>query len=577
MFITRAVTIACLVFFVGQGFCYSPNNVVTPSANAIASAHPLATKAGMKIMRQGGNAFDAAIAVMATLAVVSPYHSGIGGGGFVLVHEAKTKKNIFIDAREVAPAKAHTKMYLDDKGNVIENASLIGPLAAGIPGEPAAIVYLSKHFGRLSLAQDLAPAIELAERGFKLDQQFIDFLLMRNNLANLNKYPSSKAVFTDNGKRLTVGHLFVQKDLARTLKHIAKEGNKGFYQGETAKELVDSVTAAGGVWTLADLANYRVKIRNPLIGHYQNTEIITAPPPSAGGISLITMLNILQAYWLQEQTQLHRIHYIIEAMRLAFWDRANYMGDPDFVSIPVKELTSTKHAAYLRKFIHADKATPSDTLPNGKYLKPGKSANTTHFSILDTQGNRVAATVTVNYIFGSSFVAGKTGVLLNDEMDDFSTKPGSLNVFGLIGNKENEIQPGKRPVSSMSPTFLVSKQRIAILGTPGGSRIPTMILLATLEYMQFKGVVGMVSALRYHHQFVPDVVQFEPGAFSALIQKQLTKMGYHLYPLDDYYGDMQLVEWNRTNNIVFAASDPRHVGLAVVDSSPQRIGYGVNH
>lgn len=543
----------------------------TPPGYAVASAHPLATNAGLEILAAGGNAFDAAIAVATTLAVVEPYHSGLGGGGFWLLHQESNHKNIFIDGREVAPAAAHKKMFLDAKGNVIPGFSLNGGMAAAIPGQPAALAYIAKHYGRLPLSKTFAPAIKLAREGFLVDKQFHYFSTMPDRLQQLRNYPASAEIFLKNGQPYDIGDRLVQADLANTLSLIAEKGDQAFYTGELAQKLVAGDNGAGGVWTLKDLADYKIKIREPLVGAYHNMLIITAPPPSAGGIALLTMLNILSQYQLSSFTKVKWIHYVIESMRLAYWQRDEFLADPDFVKIPVSKLISAENAKMLSALISPDKATPSTSL-KGAVHKP-QHVETTHFSILDSEGNRVAATLTVNFIFGSSVVAKGTGVLLNDEMDDFSTKVGEENVFGLVGSDKNSIAPGKRPLSSMTPTFLEMPGRVAILGTPGGSRIPTMVLLASLLFNDGYGAISMVSAMRFHHQYLPDVVQFEPDTFPDFIQQGLKAMGYQLMPLQQYYGDMQAITWNKETNQLSAASDPRNIGLAAtVVTSTQ--GYG---
>jgi gamma-glutamyltranspeptidase/glutathione hydrolase len=549
---------------------------VLPSGYAIASAHPLATNAGLSILAQGGNAFDAAVAVASTLAVVAPYHSGLGGGGFWLLHLEEKHKNIFLDGREVAPQSAHANMYLDSLGQVIKGLSLNGGLAAAIPGQPAALVYIAKNYGRLPLTQSLAPAIKLAKEGFIVDKRIKHYSTMEDRLEQLRKYPATAAIFLKNNRPYELGDILVQKDLAQTLSLLATKGNQGFYGGKIARLLVKSVNAAGGNWKLEDLTQYKIKLREPLIGAYHNMLVITAPPPSAGGISLLTMLNILSNYPLPSFNKIQWIHYLIESMRLAYWQRDQYLGDPDFVNIPIKKLISSENAKYLRQLINPDKHTPSEQLRGGNTHPNSRHMNTTHFSIIDTQGNRVSATLTINYIFGSSVVAEGTGVLLNDEMDDFSTAIGVKNVFGLMGSDKNKIAPGKRPLSSMTPTFLELPGRVAILGTPGGSRIPTMMLLASLLFNESYGAITMVSSMRFHHQYLPDLVQFEPDTFPSIVQEGLKAMGYQLMPLKQYYGDMQVITWDKEQNYVTAASDPRHPGLATVVTN-KTMGYGVNY
>ncbi|BCA96725.1 gamma-glutamyltranspeptidase [Legionella antarctica] len=543
-----------------------------PPGYAIASAHPLATNAGLEILAQGGNAFDAAVAVAATLAVVAPYHSGLGGGGFWLLHHEKNHKNIFIDGRETAPKKASKNMFLGGDGNVIPGLSLNGGLAAAIPGQPAAMAYIAKHYGQLPLEKSLAPAIKLAKEGFPVDTQFRHFSQMGDRLILLKKYPATAAIYLKNNQPYALGDRLIQTDLAKTLSSIATKGEQGFYTGEIAKLLVKGVNAAGGIWTLEDLADYKIKLREPLVGAYHNMLVITAPPPSAGGVGLLTMLNILANYHLSSFSKLKWVHYLVESMRLTYWQRDQFLGDPDFLTVPVNKLISAENAKLLSSLIAPDKAIDSKLLQG---TAPNKeNPNTTHFSIIDSEGNRVSATTTVNYIFGSSVVAAGTGVLLNDEMDDFATKSGEQNVFGLVGSEKNAIAPGKRPLSSMTPTFLELPGRVAILGTPGGSRIPSMVLIASLIFNDSYGAISMVSAMRFHHQYLPDVIQFEPDTFSAAIQEGLKAMGYQLMPLRKNYGDMQAITWDKDSNILTATSDPRDIGLAaaVVTSLG---GYGI--
>ncbi|CEG55913.1 gamma-glutamyltransferase [Legionella fallonii] len=553
---------------------YSQSYPDHPPGYAVASAHPLATNAGLEVLNQGGNAFDAAIAVAATLAVVAPYHSGLGGGGFWLLHLEQEHKNIFIDGRETAPKAASQDMYLGADGKVIPELSLNGGLAAAIPGQPAALVYMAKNYGRLPLSKTLAPAIKIAEEGFFVDHQFRYFSSMGDRLAVLRKYPATAAIFLKNNQPYGLGERLVQTDLAHTLSVIAEKGDQGFYHGDIAKRLVQGVNAAGGIWTPEDLANYKIKLREPLVGAYHNMLIITAPPPSAGGIGLLTMLNILANYPLSSFSKLKWVHYLVEAMRLTYWQRDQFLADPDFVNIPVEHLISAENAKQLGTFINPDKALDSKTL-QGSSATP-KNTSTTHYSIIDAEGNRVSATITVNFIFGSGVIAEGTGVLLNDEMDDFSSKVGEQNVFGIVGSDKNTIAPGKRPLSSMTPTFLELPGRVAIFGTPGGSRIPTMALLASLIFNDSYGAISMVSAMRFHHQYLPDVIQFEPDTFSSEIQEGLKAMGYQLMPLAQNYGDMQAITWDKEGNFLTVASDPRNIGLAAKVTSSSG-GYGVKY
>lgn len=547
-----------------------------PPGYAVATANAMATNAALEILAQGGNAFDAAVAASAMLGVVEPYHSGLGGGSFWLLHSAKDHKNIFIDGRETAPLSATKDMFLDAKGQLIPNASLTGGLSAAIPGHPAALIYVNKHYGKLPLAKVLAPAIARAEKGFLVDRQYYRISHMTDRQKMLAKYPASAAIFLKNGQVYQIGDRLIQNDLANTLKTIALKGNDGFYKGEIAEKLVKGANAAGAQWSLKDLAQYRIIIREPLIGAFHNMLVITAPPPSAGGIALLTMLNILSAYPLDTFNKVQWTHYLLESMKLAYWQRNEFLGDPDFIKIPTERLISADNAKYLRGLISEHKALSSSSLLTNSPTPSSTHNNTSHLSIIDREGNRVAVTMTINYIFGSSVVPEGTGVLLNDEMDDFSAQIGQQNVFGIVGNEENAIAPGKRAVSTMTPTFLEMPNRIAILGTPGGSRIATMMLLASLIFHEGNGAISMVSGMRFHHQYMPDVVQFEPDTFNETTIKKLKSMGHTLMPLSQYYGDMQAITWDKNTKIITAASDPRGIGQSASITFKDK-GYGVKY
>lgn len=530
----------------------------TPSTSAIASAHPIATAAGHKILAAGGNAFDAAIAVSATLAVVEPAGSGIGGGGFWLLHRAKDNFQTMVDGRERAPLAAHRDMYLDENGAVIKGLSMNGPLAAGIPGEPAALVHIAEKYGRLPLSKSLAPAIRVARDGFAIDERYRKLAGFR--LQQMRRDSETAAIFLHNNEAPPVGHIIKQPDLAKTLEAIATNGRAGFYKGEVAKKMIAAVRKAGGIWSQQDLDEYQVHERQPIYGEYKGIRITSAAPPSSGGIALLTMLNILSGYDLDKMDEITRIHTIVEAMRRAYRDRAEYLGDPDFVDIPTDKLTHPIYAAGLRNSIRLDRATDSSNLPGVVQNNAGE--DTTHFSILDQEGNRVAATLSINYPFGATFTPPGTGVLLNNEMDDFSSKPGMPNAYGLVGAETNAIAPGKRPLSSMTPTFLETDDRLAILGTPGGSRIITMVLLGALEFAADKPVTDWVSRDRFHHQFLPDSIQFETGTLTETQQQQLKSLGHELKVINRKYGNMQAILWHKTDNRIDAASDPRGSGTA---------------
>jgi len=537
------------------------DRLLAPSGpqHAVASAHPMATQAGIDILNQGGNAFDAAVAVSATLAVVEPYSSGMGGGGFWLLHSAKDNLDVMIDGREVAPQRAHRDMYLDEFDEVIPQLSLTGPLAAGIPGQPAALVHISKKYGRLPLKTVLMPAISAAQNGFKVTRAYQRMAKFRRNA--LRKSPAAAAIFLHEGDVPEQGYIIKQKDLAKTLMAIADKGVDGFYAGEVANALVNGTQAAGGIWTKQGLAAYKVIERKPLVGQFGDYTVTSVAPPSSGGVALISILNMLEHGQWASLSALDRKHLLIETMRRAYRDRALYLGDRDFITIPVSHLISKDYAKQLGADIDMSKATASDDLPGLDVEAKGN--HTTHFSIIDKEGNRVAATLSVNYPFGSCFVPPGTGVLLNDEMDDFSLKPGVPNGYGLVGADANAIEPGKRMLSSMSPTFVESEDKLAILGTPGGSRIISMVLHGILGVVEGKTASEVVSIPRFHHQYLPDEVQYEKASFNATQANELVSRGHRLRSLKSTYGNMQIILIDKGK--VSAASDPRGEGLAIVE------------
>ena len=543
----------------------------------VASANPLATEVGIDILKLGGNAFDAAVAVTAALAVVEPAGSGLGGGGFWLLHDAASGKDMMLDGREKAPLAASRDMYLDSDGKVIGKLSIDGALAAGIPGEPAALVWLAENFASLPLPVLLQPAIRLAEEGFPVGPHYRRLAGFR--LDALNASPAAAGIFLVDGEVPAENTLIVQRDLANTLRMLASAGHDGFYRGEVAQKLVDGVRNAGGIWTLEDLSAYRVKLREPVVAHYKGMKITSATLPSSGGLVLAQALNILAGLDLEALAEADSsgdssadstpdssadfVHLAVEAMRRAYRDRAEYLGDSDFVEVPFAMLLARHYADGQRQSIRLDRATPSNLLaPTRK--EPPKGADTTHFSVIDAAGNRVAATLSVNYPFGSGLAPAGTGVLLNDEMDDFSAKPGEPNVYGLVGAEANAIAGGKRMLSSMSPTFLESGERIAALGTPGGSRIISMVLLAALEFHRGADASEIVNRPRFHHQYLPDAIQFEPGALAPQTIDELTARGHKMDPKDRTWGNMQAVIRDKSDGRVTAASDRRGEGAAAV-------------
>ncbi|EIL92915.1 gamma-glutamyltransferase [Rhodanobacter spathiphylli] len=523
-----------------------------PGHAAIASANFHATEAGLEVLARGGNAFDAAVAVAATLSIVEPESSGIGGGFMAVLHRASDGHDVFIDARETAPAAVDAQDYLNPDGSPDRDTALKGPLSAGIPGEPAGLVLIAKRYGRLPLAQSLAPAIRIAREGFEPDERLREAIAGMQE--DLQRWPASAAKYLPGGKPPAAGVIWKDPDQARTLELIASHGDQGFYHGETARKLVAAVRAAGGNWTLADLASYRAKERTPITVDYRGYRIVTAPPPSSGGVAIAEILNILSGYDLTKMDAATRTHYVIEAMRRAFRDHNDYLGDPDFVKMPLDMLLSPFYADGLRQSILPDKATPSSMLPRAEAAEPGM--HTTHFSIIDADGNMAAVTSTVNYTMGSSFVAEGTGVLLNDEMDDFALVPDKPNVYGLLGSKANAPVGGKRMLSSMSPSLVIGADRTAVIGSPGGSTIITQVLEGILHFIDGESAQQIAAHKRFHHQYLPDVVNVETGVFDAATSDALTKMGYTLKPREAW-GFMNVVTWDRKANQLDAASDPR--------------------
>lgn len=544
-----------LVLLPAAGWAEPPR----PSAAAIASAHPLATGAGHEILARGGNAFDAAVAVAAALAVVEPWNSGLGGGGFFLLHRARDGFEIMIDARERAPLAATRDMYLRN-GRPVAALSIDGALAAGIPGTPAALVHLANKYGKLPLQQALAPAIRLARDGFPVTPPYSKMLL-RQHMRLTDHFPETARVYLKEGLIPAPGDIAKQPELAQTLHRLAEKGHAGFYDGATAERLVQGVRDAGGIWSIKDLAEYRVVEREPVRGTYRGVHVTSASLPSSGGVVLVQMLKLLQGFDLDAMSKARRDHTVIESMRLAYRDRARHLGDPDFVRADVEHLLDPAYAAKLRDEMR--KPEPAPVSSPAKAV--GEGANTTHFSIIDREGNRVAATLSLNTPFGSGFMPPGTGVVLNNEMDDFAVKPDAPNTYGLVGGDANAIAPGKRPLSSMTPTFLESDDVVVVLGTPGGSRIITMVLQATLEFAHGRGgPKEWVSLPRFHHQYLPDMVTHEPRAFDDNEMRTLRGFGHRLEAVRGGYGNMQAVAWYKKTGKLEAASDPRGEGAAVV-------------
>jgi gamma-glutamyltranspeptidase/glutathione hydrolase len=522
---------------------------------AIASAHPLATAAGHDILSRGGNAFDAAVAVAAVLAVVEPYASGLGGGGFFLMHRARDGHQVMVDARETAPAAVKPSWYVDGSGKPVPGATTRGGTAAGIPGTPAALIHVAERYGALPLSVSLAPAIRHARDGFPVDERYARIVGLRERF--LQGLPAAARLFLEDGRTPRPGWQLRQPELAATLERLVKQGRDGFYGGPVAHSLVESVNRAGGAWRASDLAGYRVVERQPLRFQFRGATITTAALPSAGGIALAQCLQMLEHLGTRGTRDPREAHLVVETLRRAFHDRAQYLGDRDFAEVPVDRLTSNAHARRLAASIRPDAATRSESL--GEEVPAAAGTSTTHLSIVDAAGNRVAATLTINLLFGSGIVADGTGVLLNNEMDDFSLRPDLPNAFRLRGGQANAVAPGKRPLSSMTPTFVENEKGVLVLGAPGGSRIVSQVLLAVLDYLGADTIdlASIVGARRYHHQWWPDRIEIEPAGFPLEWRAALEARGHRVEFARRRWGNMQAVFQSRQTGQSQAASDPR--------------------
>ena len=543
--------ILSILFYSGAIF----SNELFQFKGAVVTSNALATEAGEKILAEGGNAYDAATTISAMLSVVEPFASGLGGGAFWLIYDAKSNKYKMLDARETAPLQSHKNMYLDENEDIIKNISKLGPLSAGIPGIPAVLSYVNDKYGSKKLSTLLDPAYKAAINGFPVNERYLKGANYKKEW--LKKYKETEAIFLDKGEVPQKGWILKQADLARTIKKIMKDGHKSFYTGSFAKKMVESVQSNGGIWTEEDLNRYKVLEREPVRSTYKGISIIAPGLPSSGGLVLSNALNILAGYELDKLSLTAQKHLIIESLRRAYYERAIKMGDPDFMDNSLEFLLTPSYAAKQRESININYATDNQTLEFADPPYQGQGNDTTHFSVIDKFGNRVAVTQSINFWFGSAFVPKGTGVLLNNEMDDFSIKPGTENGYGLIGYDANAVEPGKRMLSSMTPTFLESERGFVILGTPGGSRIISMILLATLEWINGGDAKSMVSLPRFHHQYHPDYVLYEEEAFMSSEIDKLESMGHTFKKSNRQFGNMQIIMWEHENNIIEVASDPR--------------------
>ena len=486
---------------------------VWAKSGMVSSQQRLATDVGVSILEQGGNAVDAAVAVGYALAVVYPRAGNIGGGGFMVVYMAETKEVVTIDYREMAPAKAHADIFLDNDNNVDRNKALFHGLSTGVPGSVMGMELALKTYGSMTLKQVMAPAINLAENGYIVTHDFARSL--KGLKKRMEKWLSTMAIFQKpNGVLFQEGDLFVQKDLAKTLRIIADEGSKGFYQGEVAEKIAAAIQKAGGLMTVEDLANYKALIRKPVTTNYRGYDVYSMPPPSSGGIHLVQILNMLENSDIGEMghNSAATIHQMAESMKYAYADRSEYLGDPDYYKVPMKALIDKAYAKSLFEKIDPLKALPSDEIKPGK-LTPYESDQTTHYSVVDKWGNSVSTTTTLNLSYGSGLVADGTGVLMNNEMDDFSSKPGEPNAYGLLGGVANAIEAGKRPLSAMTPTIVLKDGKpYLITGSPGGSRIITTTLQIVMNVIDHHmNIAEASSAQRIHHQWYPDEIRIERG------------------------------------------------------------------
>ena len=549
----------------------------------VVSVHELASRAGVEVMHAGGNAIDAAVATGFALAVVHPQAGNLGGGGFMLIRTTDGRVH-FIDYREKAAAAATANMYLDAQGNVIENASVVGYKSIGVPGSVAGMVYAEKHYGKLTLIQVMAPAIKLARDGYALAWQDARYLRDKD----LKKFSASRRIFQREGNYYQPGEVLRQPELARTLERIAKDPDD-FYHGAMAHELVASLQKGGAVITADDLAHYEVKEREPVRGTYRGYEIVSAPPPSSGGTALMEILNILEGFDLAKtgDRSAASVHLTAEAFRRAFYDRAEFMGDPDFSKIPVAQLIDKKYGTAWRESIDPAHATPSKDLKRPAIFSeleqyaaqhPQPSAvrepeHTTHYSVVDSDGNAVSVTTTLNDNFGSRVTAEGLGFLLNDEMDDFASKPGAPNLYGLIQGPANAIGPGKRPLSAMTPTIVLKDGRLfLVLGSPGGARIITTvanILVGVVDYGM--NIQEAVNAPRFHNQWMPDMVNveqwFSPDAVSLLQQ-----MG-HKVEIGETVAGEWLPYWSDGECIAIDLKTNERLGASDVRNNGKPVGY----
>lgn len=528
----------------------------------VASQEALASRTGVEILKQGGNAVDAAVAVAFSLAVTLPRAGNIGGGGFMLVHIAKENKTIAIDYREMAPSKAKKEIFLDENGDAVTKLSREHGLAVGVPGTVMGMSLALEKYGTMTMAQVTAPAIKMAQEGISVSPDLA--VSLAGLKRRMSQWPSTAAIFYKaDGSDYQVDDILKQPELAHSLSLIAEKGTKGFYEGETAAKLVNAVQEAGGIMTLDDLKNYKVVEREPVRGQYRGYEVVSMPPPSSGGVHIIEMLNVLQQFPIDKfgHNTAQTLHLMTETMKQAYSDRSEYLGDPDFYKVPVKALTSKDYAQKIASKIAINKTTPSEEIKPGK-LAPYESDQTTHFSVVDKWGNAVSNTYTLNFSYGSGLVAKGTGILLNNEMDDFSAKPGVPNGYGLVGGDANAVEGNKRPLSSMSPTIVMKDGKpFLVTGSPGGSRIITTTLQIIMNVIDHGlNIAEASNAARVHHQWLPDELRVESSLNRDTIS--LLEAKGHKVKVQSAMGSTQSIMV--TEQGIFGASDPRHSGSEAI-------------
>jgi gamma-glutamyltranspeptidase/glutathione hydrolase len=529
---------------------------VIATQGMVSTQEKLATQVGLEVLKEGGNAIDAAVTIGFALSVTLPRAGNLGGGGFMLIHSANTKEIVAIDYRETAPLGATKDMFLDENGEVDPDKSKFTHLAVGVPGTVAGMALALEKYGTFSLKKALEPAIDLAENGFPVSQDLYESLIFAQE--RLQRSPSSKEIFYKDGNNpYEVGELLIQKDLAKSLKLIAEEGIEAFYQGEIGEKIVEDSLANGGIMTKEDLASYQPVIREPIKGNYRDYRIYAMSPPSAGGVHLVQMLNVLEKFPIRDLgfNRANTLHLLTEVMKLSYADRSKFLGDPDFVDVPVSQLISEEYADTLRSKINLNKATPSVEILPGNPLAIEESPETTHYSVMDQEGNVVSNTYTLNFSYGIGWTVAGTGILLNNEMDDFAAKPGVANAFGLIGGEKNTIEPGKRMLSSMTPTIVLKEGKpFLVTGSPGGSTIITTVLQLIINVIDHQmNIAEATNAPRIHHQWQPDQLFVENALNGDTIE--LLKAKGHFIVTTGAWGSTQSIM--SVEGIMYGASDPR--------------------